>query len=167
MKLPLVIYRVKPRSYIILAAVLLAAIFLLWPRARTRHEPLQPEGEPPPSTIGRPGPRSSEELPRLESADDTRARLLAPEAATIAVTPESPPEQSVAWRIARQEAMLKVLQRHLESSEAKWRTSTDATELETLQSQIEILRTELTNQQAELRRLQELPSTNPTPVPPR
>jgi hypothetical protein len=80
------------------------------------------------------------------------------------VTPESPPEQTVAWQIARQEAMLKSLQRHLESSETKWRATVDAAERQTLESQIEILRTEFTNQQAELRRLKELPLTDPPPA---
>jgi hypothetical protein len=150
----------KPRSYIILVALLLAAIFLLWPRTRVPREPAQPEVAAPPPAVERAGPGSSGKPPRFQEPDNNRARLLAPESSTVAVTPELPPEQNIAWQIDRQEAMLKSLQRHLESSETKWRASVDAAERQTLQSQIEILRTEFTNQQAELRRLQQLPSTD-------
>jgi hypothetical protein len=154
----------KPQFYVILVALLLTAILLLWPRARDPRELTQPDVAPPPSTVERARPGSSRESSRLQDSDNARARLLAPESATIAVTPESPPEQTVAWQIARQEAMLKALQRHLESSETKWRTTGDAAERLTLESRIEILRSEFTNQQAELRRLKELPAADPHPV---
>lgn len=154
----------KPQSFLVLVALLLAAIFLLWPRMGNRTMPSELGDNPPHPTFERVGPDASfRGLPRVSAPDGGLPDLRAPEVADIEVAPESPPEQTVEWQITRQQAMLKTLQRHLESGELKWRNATDPVERQTFQNQIEILRNELTRQQAELHRLQELaPAAPPT-----
>jgi hypothetical protein len=153
----------KPQSYLVLVALMLASIFLLWPHTGNRTVPSDLGDNPPHPTVEEAGPDASfRGLPRV-SAPDGGPDPRAPEAADIEVTPELPPEQTVEWQITRQEAMLEALQRHLASTESKWRNTTDPAERQTLQSQFEILTNELTRQQAELLRLEELaPAAPPT-----
>jgi hypothetical protein len=144
----------KPPSYVILVALLLAALLLLWPRTTDRSTAVKQEGNlPAPAVTGNQPTATTRELPRLDVPN--RSAVRAPEVADMVVNPESPPEQTVEWQIARQQAMLKALQRHLATTESKWRNTTEPAERQTLEEQIQILRTELTNQQAVLRGLQE------------
>lgn len=77
-------------------------------------------------------------------------RMVEPEMA-----PELPPEQTLEWRITRQQAMINVLQRHLEAAELKWRGATNEADRQILQDQLQILRAELSQQQTGLSKLQE------------
>jgi hypothetical protein len=154
----------KPQSFLVLVALLLAAIFLLWPRMGNRTMPSESGNNPPHPTVEGTGPDAAfRRLPRVSGPDGAPPDLRAPEVADIEVTPESPPEQTVEWQITRHQAMIETLQRHLESNELKWRNATDTGERQTLQNQIEILKNELTRQQAEMLRLEELaPAAPPT-----
>jgi hypothetical protein len=145
---------VKPQSYILVVAILVAAILLLWPRMTHRPTSINPESQLPAPTVSGGEPAApSAELPPLDASVRTPVR--APEVPDIEVTPESSPELTVEFQIARQQAMLRTLERHLAATESKWRNSSEPAERQTLEDQIQILRTELTNQQAVLRGLQE------------
>ena len=145
----------KPPVYVVVVALLLAAIFIVWPRGRYDPEPPEPVGIPSP-TIGEledPDAGSGEFLqPEILDGSPRGARV--PAMVEIEVTPESPPEQNLEWQIAQQQAMVKALQRYIEATEAKWRAATGDLERQSLEEQIEVLRTELTNKQGELARLQ-------------
>jgi uncharacterized coiled-coil protein SlyX len=145
----------KPRVYIIVVALLLAAIFALWPRMTDRPEPAEPKASSPTSERQSAVPgRSSPVLQPSKAETRGRALLAAPEVPAIEVTPETPPEPTVEWQVARQEAMLQALRRHVASSEAKLRATTDAALRQSLEQQIDTLKIELTHQQAVLSELQ-------------
>jgi hypothetical protein len=144
----------KPPVYIVVVALLLVAIFIVWPRAR-HTEPLEPVDTSPPKTgeLGDSDAASREFIqPEILNGSPRGARV--PAMVDIEVTPESPPEQNLEWQIAQQQAMLKALRRHIDATEAKWQAATSDLERQALQEQIEVLRTELTNKQEELIRLQ-------------
>jgi hypothetical protein len=149
----------KPQTYAIVAALLLAAIFLLMPRTRSNPESPTP-GRSAQGSANEIGDAvvSSRGFSRDEVGDGPRLEGRAREVAEMGVAPEPLPEQSLEWRITRQQAMLEALRRHLEAAEARWRTATSELDRQTLLDQIEVLRTELTHQEGELSRLQELPS---------
>jgi len=144
----------KPQSYLLVVAILVAAILLLWPRRTDRSTPVNQDSQHPAPTVtvGESAVPSAE-LPRLDAS--VRSAVRAPEVPDMEVNPESPPEQTVEFQIARQQAMLRTLERRLAATESQWRNSSEPAERQTLQDHIQILRTELTNQQAVLRGLQE------------
>jgi len=144
----------KPQSYILVVAILVAAILLLWPRTKQPPTPIHQESRlPAPSATGGKPSASSADLPPLDASVRTAVR--APEVPDIEVNPESPPEQTVEFQIARQQAMLRTLERRLAAIETQLSNSSEPAERQTLQNHIQILRAELTNQQAVLRGLQE------------
>jgi hypothetical protein len=144
----------KPQSYLLVVAILVAAILLLWPRTKQPPTPIHQESPLPAATVtGSESAIPSAAFPPLDGS--LRSAVPAPEVPDIEVNPESPPEQTVAFQIARQQAMLKALERRLAAIEAQLSNSSEPAERETLQNHIQILRAELTNQQAVLRGLQE------------
>lgn len=144
----------KPQSYLLVAAILVAAILLLWPRSPNHPPTIIQETQPPAPTVTGGDPAvPSAPVPPLDAP--IRSAIRAPEVPSIEVNPESPPEPTVAFQIARQQAMLKTLERRLAATEAQWSHSSEPDERQTLQEQIHILRAELTNQQTILRDLQE------------
>lgn len=140
---------------IIIAVLVIGAGVLLWPRQQPTSIEPSPAGEfsagvnsakpvmpvsPPPGTAN-------------SSSNEVEVRV--PEYLEIPLAPELPPEQTVEWQTTRQMAMIKALQHHLEALQAKLGEANDPTQKQSIEEQIQILRTELIHQQATLQKLQE------------
>jgi hypothetical protein len=92
---------------------------------------------------------------RNEVSEGSPRGARVPAMVEIEMTPETPPEESLEWRITRQQALLKTLRRHLEANETKGRNATREEDRQLYETQIQVLRNELAFQEAELNRLRE------------
>ncbi len=151
----------KSRVYVVVVAVLLTAIFFLWPGTKLAPVPIETDsgnrGAPATGEARDAAPPSLKRVPPAAGADPLPA-VRGPEADRVDVVPEAPPEQTAEWQITRQQAMLKALQQQINNGEERLRNAKNNLERETLQNQIEILRKELATQKEEMKRLQGTPT---------